>query len=100
MGLVALCILGGAVVLATERNLDRCFFAVAALQWQVGALVLLTGDLDRAVILATLLSGAIAGASQVKWHHSNLKLTVADCSLLFAGTIPFMIALIPNSRTP
>ena len=97
MGLAELCILGVAVVLATERNLDRCFFAVVALQWLVGALVLLTGDLDRAVILAALSAGAIVGASRMKWHHSSQKLTVADCSLLFAGTIPFMIAQYPRA---
>ena len=97
MALAALSILSLAALIASERTFDRRIFAVAAQLWLVGTLLLFAGDLERALLLAALLSAAIVGASRLKWHHSTLKLTIADCSLLFAGTIPFMAAQYPRA---
>ena len=75
----------------SERCLNRMAFAIAALACVTAALLMVTGDLERATLLAAILAIAIVGASKVKYHHSGMKLTVADLALVFAGTIPFLV---------
>ena len=76
---------------ASKRRLDRLFFAVAALIGIAGTLLLFVPDLERAWLLAAMLAAAIVGASKVKYHHSGIKLTLADFALAFAGTMPFLV---------
>lgn len=76
---------------ASERSLDRLFFASAAYCSLVAVQLLIVADLERAMLLAAILAVAIVGASKIKLHHSGLKLTVADLRLAFAGTIPFLL---------
>ena len=74
-----------------ERCVQRLAFAVTALVASAATLLMIVGDLDRATILAALWATSIIGASKVKYHHSGIKLTVADLQLVFAGTIPFLL---------
>jgi len=87
--LVLLATLG--VVALTERTVDRIVFAIAALSCIAAGLLLIVADLERAMLLAALLAAAIVGASKIKYHHSGIKLTVADLRLAFAGTVPFLV---------
>ena len=85
----------GAVAL-TERSIEQLPFAVAALLLNAALLLILVGDVERAILLSGLLALAVAGASMVKFDHSALKLTVADLPLAFAGTMPFLISQYPR----
>jgi hypothetical protein len=76
---------------AAERGTDRLAFAAAAFATLVAALLLVAGDFERAILLASILTMAIAGASQVKHHHSGIKLTAADLALVYAGTLRFLV---------
>ena len=92
MTMIVLCTAVLALLAASERGADRIFFAAAAFCSLSGALLLIVADLERALPLAAILAAAIIGASNVKFHHSGIKLTVADFALAFAGTIPFLVA--------
>jgi hypothetical protein len=92
MSLLAFCTAVLALLAASERGVDRVFFAAAAFCGLACALLLIVADLARALLLASILAAAIIGASKVKLHHSGIKLTVADFALAFAGTIPFLLA--------
>ena len=92
MAMIALSSAVLAALAASERSLDRLFFAAAALCVLAGVLLLIVADLERALLLAAILAAAIVGASKVKFHHSGIKLTVADFALAFAGTIQFLVA--------
>jgi hypothetical protein len=92
MAMIALSSAVLAALAASERSLDRFFFAAAALCVLAGVLLLIVADLERALLLAAILAAAIVGASKVKFHHSGIKLTVADFALAFAGTIRFLVA--------
>lgn len=80
-----------AALAVSERSLDRLFFAAAAYCGLVAAQLWIVADLERAMLLAAILAAAIVGASKIKFHHSGIKLTLADFQLAFAGTIPFLL---------
>jgi hypothetical protein len=86
-----------AVVVLAERSLEHLPFAIAALFFSAAAILVFVGDFDRAVLLAGVLAAAIVAASAIKYHHSALKLSVADLPLLFAGTVPFFISQYPRA---
>jgi hypothetical protein len=88
----------GALAIA-ERSVERLAFAVSALVAVAAALLLLVADLERATLLSGLVAAAIIGASRVKYHHSGMKLTVADFALVFAGTIPFLLKQYTRAAT-
>lgn len=92
MTVLALCLAIALGLLASERGLERLPFAAAALATVACALLLVLGDLERALFVTGLLATAIGGFSRVKHHHSGIKLRVADIALLFAGTLPFLVA--------
>jgi hypothetical protein len=92
MTTIALSLVVLAALAASERKVDRLFFAAAAFCVLAGTLLLIVADLERALLLAAILAAAIIGASKVKFHHSGIKLTVADFALAFAGTIQFLVA--------
>ncbi len=75
----------------SERRQDRLAFATMALACTAAALGVLTGDLERASLLAAVVAVAIVGASKIKCYHSGRKLTVADLALVFAGTVSFLV---------
>lgn len=78
-----------ALLSATETSVRGFLFGLAAWCALASALLLLTGDLARAMALAAVCGIAIVGISKVKFHHSARKLIAADFPLLFAGTVPF-----------
>jgi len=80
-----------AILLVTERQATRPAFALLAFAFVTACFLLVTGDEERATLLALILALTIVGASAVKHHHSGMKLAVADLALTFAGTIPFML---------
>ncbi len=85
----------GAVAL-TERSVEQLPFAIAALLLNAALLLILVGDVERAILLSGLIALAIAGASMVKFDHSARKLTVCDLPLAFAGTVPFLAVQYPR----
>lgn len=76
----------------TERSPERLLVAIPAMLVVVGLLLLLAGDFERAGMLAIIAVLAIGAASQLKHYYSGMKLAAADLSLLFAGTLPFLLA--------
>jgi Sulfatase len=88
-----------AVLLASERRLNHLPFAISACGVVFAALLLCLADVERAALFTALLCAAIVGASMVKYHHSGIKLTVADFALVFAGTIPFLWAQYRRTAT-
>jgi hypothetical protein len=74
-----------------ERRPEQRLWAVTGLYGLTAALLLPLADLERAFLLAVAGSVAITGASWAKHYHSGLKLTVADCSLILAGTLRFLV---------
>ncbi len=91
MNALFLWLAGAAILALAERQPRRILLAVAGYAAVTALLMVFTGDLARASLLALLLMATIAGASGVKHHHSGMKLAVADLGLTFAGTIPFML---------
>ncbi|HTO65287.1 MAG TPA: sulfatase-like hydrolase/transferase [Bradyrhizobium sp.] len=85
----------GAVAL-TERSVERLPFAIAALFVSAVLLLIFLADFERAILLSGMLALAIAGVSITKFNHSALKLTVSDLPLVFAGTVPFLVAQYPR----
>jgi hypothetical protein len=75
----------------SERSLGRFFFASAALVGIAATLLLIIPDFEKVVLLSALLAAATVGASKVKYHHSGIKLTLADLPLAFAGTFSFLV---------
>jgi hypothetical protein len=78
-----------------ERSLEHLTLAIAALCFSAAVLLFAVDDFERAILLSSILALAIFGASNVKYTHSGLKLTVADLPLVFAGTASFLIAQYP-----
>ncbi|HEX4893692.1 MAG TPA: sulfatase-like hydrolase/transferase [Hyphomicrobiaceae bacterium] len=76
--------------LTIERGARRRLWTVVGLYGLTSALLIPVGDLERAFLLALILAAAITGISWTKHYHSGLKLTVADWSLMFAGTLRFL----------
>jgi len=84
-----------AVILSAERGFAHLGLAVAGLCFSAAVLLFAVGDLERAILLASLLAAAVYGASLVKYKHSGLKLIVTDLPLVFAGTVPFFVVQYP-----
>ncbi len=84
-----------AVLWLVERSVEQLRLAVAALGFGAAVLLLAVADLERAVLLSSILAMAVFGASSVKHTHSGLKLTVTDVPLVFAGTVPFLVVQYP-----
>ena len=99
MTLTLIIVVAFAVIWLAERSVEHLALAVAALCWIAAVLLFVVGDLERAILLATILAAAIFGASNVKYRHSGLKLTVTDLPLAFAGTVPFFIVQYPLAVT-
>ena len=91
MNALLLWLAAAAILALTERQPRRILIALAGFAAVTALVMVFTGDLARASLLALLLMATIAGASGVKHHHSGMKLAVADLGLTFAGTIPFML---------
>ncbi len=88
-----------AVICAAERSVERLKFALTALCSMAAVLLFVVTDFERAILLSSILAAAIFGASNVKYNHSGLKLTVTDLPLAFAGTVPFFIVQYPLAVT-
>jgi hypothetical protein len=84
-----------AVLWLAERSVERLGFAVAAFCACAALLLFPTADIERAVLLTSILASGIFAASWVKYSHSGLKLIVTDLPLLFAGTTPFFVTQYP-----
>jgi sulfatase-like protein len=84
-----------ALIWFAERSVEHLGLAVAALCFSAAVLLLVVTDLERAILLSSILVVAIFGASDIKHNHSGLKLTVTDLPLAFAGTVPFFIVQYP-----
>ena len=84
-----------AVIWLAERSIEHLILAVAALCFSAAVLLFVVTDLERAILLSSILVAAIFGASSVKYKHSGLKLTVPDLPLAFAGTVQFFLVQYP-----
>lgn len=93
---ILILVLAIAAIVLTERSPQHLPFAVAALLFNAAVLLVLLGDVERAILLSGMLAVAIAGISIVKFNHSALKLTVSDLPLAFAGTVPFFVLQYPR----
>ena len=80
---------GGVCVI--DRPLRQIAAALAAFHLLVAVFLLPAGDAATALLRAALVTVAIVVASAMKYHHSGMKLTVADFSLLRAGTLRFLL---------
>src|SRR5579863_5641686 len=83
------------IVWLAERSTEHFALAMAAQCCSAAVLLLVVGDLERAVLLSSFLALAVFGASSVKYTHSGRKLVVADLPLAFAGTAPFFLVQYP-----
>jgi len=88
-----------AVIWLAERSVEHLTLAIAALCFMVAVLLFVVSDLERAIVLSSILVAAIFGASNVKYNHSGLKLIVTDLPLTLAGTVPFFIVQYPLAVT-
>ena len=84
-----------AVIWLAERSIEHLVLAITALCFSAAVLLFLVTDLERAILLSSILVAAIFGASSIKYKHSGLKLTVPDLPLAFAGTVPFFLVQYP-----
>ena len=92
MAVLALCLAISMALSILERRLQWLPFAGAAYAVLASSLMLATGDAERALILGLIVTLAVIGFSQIKQHHSGLKLRAADLALMFAGTLRFLAA--------
>jgi Sulfatase len=99
MTLTLIIVVAIAVICLAERSVEHLKLAVATLCLMVAVLLFVVADLERAILLSSILAAAIFGASNVKYRHSGLKLTVTDLPLAFAGTVPFFIVQYPLAVT-
>jgi len=88
-----------AIVWNAERSAEQLPLAMASLCFSAALVLLIVGDLERAILLSLMVVGAIHGASRIKYQHSGLKLTVSDFPLLLAGTVPFFVVQYPLAVT-
>jgi hypothetical protein len=95
---LTLIIVAGVICLA-ERSVEHLKLAIAALCLMAAVLLFVVTDFERAILLSSILVAAIFGASNVKYNHSGLKLTVTDLPLAFAGTVPFFVVQYPLAVT-
>ncbi|HEY8338183.1 MAG TPA: sulfatase-like hydrolase/transferase [Tardiphaga sp.] len=93
---ISIAIAVGALWLA-ERSFAHVGFAIAALCFDAALILLVVADLERAILLSSILTTGIFGASRVKYSHSGLKLIVTDLPLMFAGTVPFFVIQYPRA---
>ena len=84
-----------AVIWLVERSAEQLRLAIAALGFITAALLFAVADLERAILLSSILAVSVFGTSSVKYTHSGLKLTVTDMPLVFAGTVPFLVVQYP-----
>jgi hypothetical protein len=84
-----------AVIWQVERSVEQLRLAISALCFTAAALLLAVADFERAILLSSITAMAVFAASNVKYTHSGLKLTATDLPLVFAGTVPFLIAQYP-----
>ena len=90
MTLTLIIVAAVAVIWLAERSVEHLRSAVAAPCLIAAVLLFVVADLERAILLSSILVAAISGASNVKYRHSGLKLTVTDLPLAFAGTCRFL----------
>jgi hypothetical protein len=83
------------VIWFAERSVEHLRLAIAGLCFSAAVLLLAVTDLERAILLSSILAAAVFGASDIKYDHSGLKLAVTDVPLLFAGTVPFLVVQYP-----
>jgi hypothetical protein len=95
MTLALISVVAIGVILFVERSVEHLKLAIAALCFNAAVLLFAVADLERAILLSSILTAAIFGASSIKYNHSGLKLTVTDLPLVFAGTVPFLVAQYP-----
>src|SRR6266436_5158001 len=95
MSLTLIIVAAIAVIWFAERSVEHLQLAIAALCFSATLLLFVVTDFERAILLSSILVAAIFGASNVKYNHSGLKLTVTDLPLVFAGTVPFFIVQYP-----
>ena len=95
MTLTLITVAAVAVIWLAERSVEHLKLAIAALCLIAAALLFVVADLERAILLSSILVAAVFGASTVKYRHSGLKLTVTDLPLALAGTVPFFIVQYP-----
>jgi hypothetical protein len=95
MSLIPILTAAIAVIWVAERSVEHLKLAVAALCFCAALLLFAVTDLERAILLSSILAAAIFGASRVKYDHSGLKLIVTDLPLAFAGTAPFFLVQYP-----
>lgn len=93
---ISIAVAVGALWLA-ERSFAHVGFAIAALCFDAALILLVVADLERAILLSSILTTGIFGASRVKYSHSGLKLIVTDLPLMFAGTVPFFVIQYPRA---
>jgi hypothetical protein len=95
MSLALIIVAALAVLWLAERSVEHLQLAVAALCFSAAVLLFVVTDLERAILLASILAAGIFGASRVKYDHSGIKLVVTDLPLAFAGTVPFLLIQYP-----
>ena len=95
MSLALIVVTAIAVLWFAERSFEQLKLAVAALCFSTAVLLFVVTDLERAILLSSILAAGISGASKVKYNHSGLKLVATDLPLAFAGTVPFLLAQYP-----
>jgi len=78
-----------------ERSFAHIALALASLLFGAALLLVVLGDLQRAILLSCIVAIAIVAASDVKYRHSGLKLIVTDLPLLLAGTVRFFFVQYP-----
>lgn len=99
MSLALIIVIALAILWFAERSVEHLKLAVAALCFSTAVLLFVVTDLERAILLSSILAAGIFGASRVKYDHSGIKLIVTDLPLAFAGTVPFLLAQYPLALT-
>ncbi len=99
MSLALIIVTALAILWLAERSVEHLALAIAALCFCVAALLFAVADLERAILLSSILAAGIFGASRVKYIHSGIKLVATDLPLAFAGTVPFLLAQYPLALT-
>jgi len=95
MSLALIVVIALAVLWLAERSVEHLKLAAAALCLCTAVLLFAVADLERAILLSSILAAGIFGASSVKYDHSGIKLVATDLPLAFAGTVPFLLAQYP-----
>jgi Sulfatase len=85
------------VIWLAELSVEHLRLAIAALFFNAAMLLFVVADFERALLLSSILAGAISAASRVKYDHSGRTLIVTDLPLAFAGTVPFLLVQYPRA---